>query len=217
MKLNNLIITVFKKEFITNEISFLAVEEKFKIKSLKNIKDLRKTDIKRKVIIVEIAINDEIKQLEKIIKGHVAELILVLNPKEIDIKLSNSFRTITIPFRVEDLFIRINNAFRSLELIRNNKKIGDLSFDQNESLLVDSNKKETKLTELECRFLKYLYDKTEGATKNDLLSNVWGYNLKMETHTIESLVYRLRRKIEKDPNNPRIIIQVGKKYILNQD
>lgn len=217
MKLSNSIITIFKKEFITNEISLLAMERKFNAKALKNTIDLKKVDITRKVIILEISVNDEIKALEKIIKGYVTEIILVLNKKEIDLKLTNSFRIITIPFRVEDLFIHINNAFKSFERKKRNKKIGDLSFDPNESLLVDSNKKEIKLTELECRFLKYVYDRTEGSTKNDLLSNVWGYNLKMQTHTIESLVYRLRKKIEKDPNSPKVIIQVGKKYFLNQD
>ncbi len=216
MKLSNSIITIFKKEFITNEISSLVVEKKFITKALKNLKNLKKIDIKRKVIIIEITVNDEIKELEKIVKGYATEVILVLSKKEIGMKFSNSFKIITTPFRVEDLFVHINNAFKSLERLRRNKKIGDLSFAPNESLLVDSNRKEIKLTELECRFLEYLYARKEGSTKNDLLSNVWGYNLKMETHTIESLVYRLRKKIEKDPNEPKIIIQVGKKYFLNQ-
>ena len=217
MKLSKSIITIFKKEFITNEISSLVVEKKFMTKALKSLNNLKKIDIKRKVIIIEITVNEEIKELEKIIKGYATEVILILSKKEIDMKFSNSFKVITIPFRVENLIVLINNAFKSLERLRRNKKIGDLSFDPNESLLVDSNKKEKKLTELECRFLEYLYDRSEGSTKNDLLSNVWGYNLKMETHTIESLVYRLRKKIEKDPNNPKVITQVGKKYFLNQD
>jgi len=217
MKLSKSIITIFKKEFITNEISSLIVEKKFMTKALKSLNNLKKIDIKRKVIIIEITVNDEIKELEKIIKDYATEVILILSKKEIDMKFSNSFRVITIPFRVENLFVLINNAFKSLERLRRNKKIGDLSFNPIESLLVDSNKKEKKLTELECRFLEYLYDRSEGSTKNDLLSNVWGYNLKMETHTIESLVYRLRKKIEKDPSNPKVITQVGKKYFLNQD
>ena len=215
--MNNLIITIFKKEFITNEISLLAKERKLNTKALENIRDLNKVDIKRKIIVLEISVNDEIKELEKIIKGYVTEIILVLNKKEIELKPTNSFRTIRIPFRVEDLFTHINKAFKSYELQKRNKKIGDLSFDPNESLLVDRNNKEIKLTELECRFLKYLYNRTDGSTKNDLLSNVWGYNLKMQTHTIESLVYRLRKKIEKDPNCPKVITQVGKKYFLNQN
>lgn len=217
MKLSNLIITIFKKEFITNEISLLAIERKFNTKALKNIRDLKKLDIKRKVIILEISVNDEIKELEKITNGYATEIILVLNKKEIDLKLIRSFRIIRIPFRVEDLFTHINKAFRSFDRQKSSKKIGDLSFNPNESLIVDSRKKEIKLTELECRFLKYLYNRKEGSTKNDLLSNVWGYNLKMQTHTIESLVYRLRKKLEKDPNSPKVITQEGKKYFLNQD
>ena len=53
-----------------------------------------------------------------------------------------------------------------------------------------------------------------GATKSDLLVNVWKYKTDLNTHTLESLIYRLRKKIEKDPNNPQILVQIDKKYFL---
>ena len=51
-------------------------------------------------------------------------------------------------------------------------------------------------------------------SKEDILSNVWKHQKKLETHTLESLVYRLRSKIEVDSKDPQILILKGKKYLL---
>ena len=62
---------------------------------------------------------------------------------------------------------------------------------------------------------QYLLLINEPVSKEDILSNVWKHQRKLETHTLESLVYRLRLKIEKDPKNPKILKLKGKKYFIN--
>ena len=70
------------------------------------------------------------------------------------------------------------------------------------------------LTELENRFLNYMIKRNKGATKSQILSEVWKHNKQLDTHTLESLIYRLRKKIEKNPNKPSILINDTKKYFL---
>jgi len=54
-----------------------------------------------------------------------------------------------------------------------------------------------KLTEREVSIIKYLYKSKENyVSKNDLLRDVWEYNTDVTTHTIETHIYRLRKKIE---------------------
>jgi len=75
-------------------------------------------------------------------------------------------------------------------------------------------KKKIRLTELESRLLKFLSANIKGSTKQELLSKVWGHNTILDTHTLESLIYRLRKKIEKNPNQPKLLILKEKKYFL---
>jgi DNA-binding response OmpR family regulator len=69
-----------------------------------------------------------------------------------------------------------------------------------------SNKK-IRLTEKETAILKYLYragDKAIG--RETLLGEVWGYNAGVTTHTLETHIYRLRQKIERNPTQAEIIV-----------
>ncbi|HYC05904.1 MAG TPA: response regulator transcription factor [Azospirillaceae bacterium] len=64
-----------------------------------------------------------------------------------------------------------------------------------------------RLTEKETQILSFLYragDRPIG--RETLLGEVWGYNAGVTTHTLETHVYRLRRKIESDPANARILV-----------
>ena len=52
------------------------------------------------------------------------------------------------------------------------------------------------LTEKECEILEYLISKKKFIKKSDLLKNVWGFNSKVKTRTLETHIYRLRKKIK---------------------
>ena len=43
-----------------------------------------------------------------------------------------------------------------------------------------------------------------GSTKQELLSKVWGHNKVLDTHTLESLIYRLRKKLKLTPMNQNL-------------
>ena len=63
-----------------------------------------------------------------------------------------------------------------------------------------------KLTEREVSMILYLYKmKGKATTKSEFLKEVWGYNPNASTHTIETHIYRLRQKIEKNADWPELI------------
>ena len=75
--------------------------------------------------------------------------------------------------------------------------------------------KTTKLTEKEVDIIKYLYQKAPTViSKEELLEKVWEYSTDATTHTVETHIYRLRQKVEKDGSS-QLIITENNGYKLN--
>jgi DNA-binding response OmpR family regulator len=113
------------------------------------------------------------------------------------------------PFRVGVLLARLRAQLRQFEQSDDAVfTIGPYRFRPAAKLLQEpgSNHK-VRLTEKEVAILKFLYRAGEKVVGRDvLLGEVWGYNAAVTTHTLETHVYRLRQKIERDPANARILI-----------
>ena len=74
-------------------------------------------------------------------------------------------------------------------------------------LLTNEKGSKLKLTEKETAILRYLYRAGQKVVGRDtLLTEVWGYNSNVTTHTLETHIYRLRQKIETDPSNASILV-----------
>ena len=108
---------------------------------------------------------------------------------------------VTKPFKLGVLLARIRAQLRQHEQSEDAVfTIGPYTFKPASKLLVDGNGGKIRLTEKETSILKYLYRAGERVVTRDvLLHEVWGYNAGVTTHTLETHIYRLRQKIEKDP------------------
>lgn len=120
------------------------------------------------------------------------------------------------PVRFAVLLARIRAHLRNFEQSEDATfTIGPYTFKPASKLLVGSNNQKVRLTEKETSILKFLYragDKPVG--RDVLLHEVWGYNPAVTTHTLETHIYRLRQKIEKDPARAQFLITEGGGYRL---
>lgn len=116
---------------------------------------------------------------------------------------------ITKPFRLGVLLARIRAQLRQHERSEDAVfSLGPYSFRPAAKMLLspDSNNK-IRLTEKESAILKYLLRSGDSVVgRDELLNEVWGYNSGVTTHTLETHVYRLRQKVEKDPSNAEILV-----------
>ncbi|MDQ0465325.1 DNA-binding response OmpR family regulator [Caulobacter ginsengisoli] len=123
---------------------------------------------------------------------------------------------VTKPFRFGVLLARIRAQLRSHEASEDAVfRIGPYEFRPSSKLLVDDKAKKVRLTEKETNILKYLYRSgSKAVSREELLTEVWGYNAGVTTHTLETHVYRLRQKIEPDPTNARLLLTEAGGYRL---
>jgi DNA-binding response OmpR family regulator len=122
------------------------------------------------------------------------------------------------PFRLLELMARIRAQLRSFEASEDAVlTIGPYMFRPAGRLLVDSrNNRRIHLTTKETALLRLLHRAgNQVVEREELLNNIWGYNSLVRTHTLETHIYRLRQKIERDPTDPRLLVTHRKGYRLS--
>jgi len=116
---------------------------------------------------------------------------------------------ITKPFKLQVLLARLRAQLRQHEQSEDAVfTVGPYTFRPSAKLLTDeARRKKVRLTEKETAILKYLYRAGKRTIGREVLLNeVWGYNSGVTTHTLETHVYRLRQKIERDPARAEILV-----------
>jgi len=115
---------------------------------------------------------------------------------------------VTKPFRFSVLLARIRAALRQHDQSEDVVfTIGQYTFQPAAKILEAEEGGKVRLTDKETSILKYLYRQGPKTISRDvLLQEVWGYNNRVTTHTLETHIYRLRQKIERDPSNARLLV-----------
>jgi DNA-binding response OmpR family regulator len=123
---------------------------------------------------------------------------------------------VTKPFRFGVLLARIRAHLRQHEQSEDAIfKVGPYTFKPGAKMLIREDNKKVRLTEKETAIIKFLYRAGEQVVSRDvLLHDVWGYNAGVTTHTLETHIYRLRQKIERDPAHAEILVTEGGGYKL---
>lgn len=123
---------------------------------------------------------------------------------------------VTKPFRFAVLLARMRAQLRTHEQSEDAIfNIGHYTFRPSQKLLTEEDGNKVRLTEKETAIMKYLYRAEQKViSRDELLEQVWGYNSGVTTHTLETHIYRLRQKVEKDPSNARLLVTEGGGYKL---
>lgn len=126
---------------------------------------------------------------------------------------------VTKPFRFGILLARMRAQLRSHEQAEMAElAMGGYLFRPSLKILEPQDgSAKIRLTEKETNILKFLHRADGAAVARDtLLHEVWGYNAQVSTHTLETHIYRLRRKIEADPSEATLLLTLEGGYALAQ-
>ena len=208
-------IIIIQKNLFFNKLLSLLKIEGFYSKSITNFYEISKDSSNKKILFFYIDSEKSILELKKTLKENIKDInFFIFKKKEYEIKFNQNNVTIfSLPFVFNDLILDLKRFLNFENKKDKMKKIGDYIYNPKTLQLSKKNYNQIiDLTELESKLLNFLLKKQNGASKSEILSEVWEHNRDLETHTLESLIYRLRKKIEKNPNKPKILINDDKKY-----
>ena len=150
------------------------------------------------------------KDLFKVVKSLDENYLLITS--EMNPEIKNQLLLEKRPIRLNKLVEKINIFFLKLNFNQQSeKKIGKYSIDIN-SRELKFDKSFLKLTEKECDLIIYLFEEKKPISIKNLQLSVWGHQSKLDTHTVETHIYRLRKKISKTFKDENFIISEKNGY-----
>ena len=153
------------------------------------------------------------KEISKInFKSHKDYLILSLK----DLKLSNMVLVKNFPIKFSKLLERINIEFLKKNFNKqSNITVSKYTINTNSREMILHSQK-LKLTEKEINMIIYLSQSKKPIKINELQEKVWGYQSKLETHTVETHIHRLRKKIKEKFFDENLIISKKNGYEISE-
>lgn len=127
-------------------------------------------------------------------------VILLLGASEGVEDVTETFAT---PFRLGHLVVRLRHYIDQAPLLRNAViAFGPYRLEiQTRCVFRENEPEPIRLTEKETALLVFIAHSKAPATRKEILADVWGYDERIDTHTLETHVYQLRRKLDREGEN----------------
>ena len=135
---------------------------------------------------------------------------IILSSKDIP-NIKNCLTLPNLPIKFDKLIQIINITFLKSNFSKQSDvTVGKYKLDLNSRKIIYKNEN-LNLTEKETDLIIYIKS-NNNVTIKDLQNNVWGYSENLETHTVETHIYRLRKKIKEKFNDDNFIVNTEKGY-----
>tara|TARA_B100000524_G_scaffold101495_1_gene48744 strand:- start:499 stop:1062 length:564 start_codon:yes stop_codon:yes gene_type:complete len=129
---------------------------------------------------------------------------LIISKKEI-LKIQNQIILKSLPLKISKIIETINIKFLKIKFNQQSDiDLGNYKLNLNSRKIFDEYK-ELSLTEKEADIIIFLKNSKKPVSIDELQTHVWGHSSKLETHTVETHIYRLRKKISNKFNNSDFI------------
>jgi len=202
MNIHNIII--FEFDSLYKILSEIKNNLPFKINNLKKLESKDSNFIEYSLVITNYINKNFLLKERKIDKNKILFLT----------KEKKNNQHITYPIQIKNLIEKIN-----IKLIKqkyNNQsylKVSNYILNLN-SRIISKNNNSLKLTEKEINIILFLNDHKNPQKVSILQNQVWGYLSELETHTVETHIYRLRKKINDHFNDSNFIISTDDGYLI---
>jgi len=212
--MNNLIVSIFGNKVFLEILEELNLFKNTEIKFIDNGNDDIIRETSNKNIIIFFLNEKNVEHYSKL-KNKELPILLVNNGFKPIKKAHNFFEDqIIAPFKIENFEKKIvailaKQKFKKSSLI----ELGQYKINKNEKKIKKGDI-ELKLTEKEINFLIFFASNKSPVSKNFILKNLWNYAADSDTHTIETHIHRLRKKILKKFNDNNFIKNNNEGYYI---
>lgn len=212
--MNNLTISIYGNKIFLEIINEIKLFSKYKIKYYEDL-DLCVKDAEKQNLLVVFFISKKNKSFFDNNKINNFPSILIvesLTPKSM---FSGALREqLNMPFTILEFEKKVisliaKNEFKNNSLIQ----LNDYIINKNERM-IKKNNSELQLSEKEINFLILFSKSKKPINRNLVLKNVWNYSSESETHTVETHIHRLRKKILKKFGDGNFIKNNNKGYYI---
>ena len=140
--------------------------------------------------------------------------IFFLCQKNNKVDINHNYNVFKYPINIYNLIEKINIQLIKYKYSFQSKiRVKNYSLDLN-SRTISIENKSLKLTEREMEIILFLNDCKTPQKINDLQNKVWSYSSGLETHTVETHIYRLRKKISNNFQDEHFIISTDNGYLI---
>ena len=212
--MHNVSISIFGDQIFSEIITELKIFSKFKIKYYDNFDSWMKNVVDAGQMAIFFRTNSNQNHLENIPKNNFPLIIVNQSSPLQSIKSREFIEQLNIPFRILDLEKKIISLLSKYKFNKDSLiSLSSYTIDKNERK-IKKNNIELQLTEKEINFLISFTKSKEPLSRNFVLKNVWNYSSGSDTHTVETHIYRLRKKILQKFNDDNFIKNNEKGYYI---
>ena len=140
--------------------------------------------------------------------------IFFLYQKNSKVDFDTNYNIFSYPIHIYNLLEKINIQLIKYRYSSQSKiKVKKYYLDLN-SRIISKENNNLKLTEREMEIIIFLNDSKTPQKITNLQNKVWGHSSKLETHTVETHIYRLRKKISESFKDEQFIVSTDKGYFI---
>jgi len=207
--MNNSTISIFKNKTFFKIIKEIKLFSKYNVKHYDSISSFKSESKKENSLVIFF-----VKSFNDFLKSEIPAILIFESKNEIkDLPIIFNEK-LCIPFSIKDLHKKIVSLFAKHEFKRNSLiNLNFYTIDKNERKIKKDNL-ELQLSEKEINFLVLFTQTNKPISRSNVLKSVWKYSEKTETHTLETHIYRLRKKIFEKFGDSKFIKNSNKGYYI---
>ena len=212
--MNNLIISIFGNQIFLDIINNLGLFSKFKIKYYDNLSLCVRDAINYNHLVIFFKTEENKEDYEKLEKNSFPIIVISESSVSVNISTEDLVEKLSMSFKILDLEKRVVSLIAKYEFKKSSLiNLHGYRIDKNERK-IKKNNLELQLTEKEISFLILFSKNNKPLTRNFVLKNVWNYSSETDTHTVETHIHRLRKKIFNKFNDKNFIKNNDEGYYI---